>query len=254
MISKNVSFSGTIREWSNKCGLIRISYAAAKNYLGDVAPFLEILHSIKKAGTILDSQKQKFLDLLASHADEFNAFYSNQVDLFKKVCAYYLDGLSDEEIRALYQTIPVGTFTNDKTEYMNLIDSKAKDYRNSLGNERLKKLWSDKTGTVSPRQWSKTHLMPILCLVPDRDVQTARAAFGAVNKNHPDATSIEKAIAYLEKATFYDVMGDQEALDRIFRENIIKSYAVMLTNIDEVKAYLDSRVRLSPMSGLAYRK
>lgn len=246
VISKNVSFSGTIREWSNKCGLIRISYAAAKNYLGDVAPFLEILHSIKKAGTILDSQKQKFLDLLASHADEFNAFYSNQVDLFKKVCAYYLDGLSDEEIRALYQTIPVGTFTNDKTEYMNLIDSKAKDYRNSLGNERLKKLWSDKTGTVSPRQWSKTHLMPILCLVPDRDVQTARAAFGAVNKNHPDATSIEKAIAYLEKATFYDVMGDQEALDRIFRENIIKSYAVMLTNIDEVKAYLDSRVSPEP--------
>lgn len=117
VIPKNVSFSSTIREWCDKCGLIRISYAAAKNYLGDVAPFLELLHTIKKAGTILDSQKQKFLDRLVAHADEFNAFYSNQVELFKKVCAYYLDGFSEEEVRALYQTIPAGTFTNDKTEY-----------------------------------------------------------------------------------------------------------------------------------------
>lgn len=76
VIPKNVSFSSTIREWCDKCGLIRISYAAAKNYLGDVAPFLELLHTIKKAGTILDSQKQKFLDLLVAHADEFNAFYT----------------------------------------------------------------------------------------------------------------------------------------------------------------------------------
>lgn len=246
VIPKNVSFSGTIREWCDKCNFIRISYAASKNYLGDVAPFLELLHSVKKAGTILDSQKQKFLDLLVAHADEFNAFYSNQVALFKKVCAYYLDGLSDEEVRALYQTIPAGTFTNDKTEYMNLVDSKSKDYRNSLGNERLKKLWSDKTKTVSPRQWSKDHLMPILCLVPDGDVQTARAAFDTINKSHPDAASIEKAIAYLEKASFYDVMNDQQALDRIFREGIIKSYAVMLTDIDEVKRYLNSRISAEP--------
>lgn len=245
VISKNVTFSGTINEWCDKCGLIRISYAAAKNYLGDVAPFLELLHSIKKAGTILDSQKQNFLNLLIAHKEAFNTFYNNQLNLFKKVCEYYLEGLSDEEIRALYQTIP-GTFTYDKMEYMNLIDSKSKDYRNSLGNERLKKLWSDKTGTISPKQWSKQHLMPILCLVPDREVQIAKTAFGAVNKNHPDAASIEKAIDYLENATFYNDMKDPNALDRFFRENVIKSYAVMLTDINEVKEYLLKRVSGEP--------
>lgn len=251
VIPKNVSFAGTIREWCDKCGLIRISYAAAKNYLGDVAPFLEILHSVKKAGTLLDSQKQKFLDLMLAHADGFNQFYSNQVDLFRKVCAYYLEGFSEDEIRALYLTIPVGTFTYDKTEYINLVDSKAKDFRNSLGNERLKKLWKEKTGTVSPRQWSKEHLMPILCLVPDREVQTAKSAFTAVNMNHPDASSIEKALAYLEKANFYSILNDNDALDRIFRESIIKTYSVMLTDVDEVKAYLDSRISAEPYDWFA---
>ncbi len=88
--------------------------------------------------------------------------------------------------------------------------------------------------------------MPILCLVPDREVQTARAAFGAVNKNHPDASSIEKAIIYLENASFYGLMNDQDALDCIFRETIIKSFAVMLTDIGEVKAFLNSRISSEP--------
>ena len=246
VISKSVSFSETINEWCEKCGLIRISYSAAKNYLGDVAPLLDMLHLIKKAGTILDSQKQKFLELLIAHAEEFNTFYSNQVDLFKEVCGYYLNGFSDDDIRALYKTIPAGTFTNDKTEYMNMIDLKAKEYRNSLGNERLKKLWRDKTGTDSPRQWSKVHMMPILSLIPDAELQTARSAFGAVNKKHPDSGTIDKAITYLENARFYDVMNDQEALDRIFRDSIIKSFAVILTDIDEVKDLLNERVHDEP--------
>ena len=88
--------------------------------------------------------------------------------------------------------------------------------------------------------------MPILSLVPDREVQTARAAFGAVNKNHPDASSIEKAVTYLENASFYSLMNDQDALNRIFRESIIKSFAVMLTDIDEVKSFLNSRISSEP--------
>ena len=88
--------------------------------------------------------------------------------------------------------------------------------------------------------------MPILCLVSDDEVAAARAAFAAVNKSHPDATSIEKAINYLEKAKFYSLLDDQAALDRIFRESIIKSYSVMLTDIDEVKHYLDDRITSEP--------
>lgn len=242
VIDKNITFANTIREWCDKCGLIRISYAAAKNQFGAIEPFMEMLCSIKRAGTILDSQKQKFLDLLVANAEVFNRFYSNQVDLFKKVCAFYLDGFSDEEIRGLYQTLPTRVFTDDKAAYMNMVDTKAKDYRSNLGNEQLKALWKEKTKSASPRDWSRNHLMPILSLVPDAEVLNARAAFGTLNRNHPDASSVEKAKEYLEKASFYKLMDDQAALDRIFRETIIKNYAVMLTDIDEVKRYLDSRI------------
>lgn len=246
VIDKNITFANTIREWCDKCGLIRISYAAAKNQFGAIEPFMEMLCSIKRAGTILDSQKQKFLDLLVANAEEFNRFYNNQVDLFKEVCAFYLDGFSDEEIRGLYQTLPTGVFTDDKAAYTNMVDAKAKDYRSNLGNEQLKALWKEKTKSASPRDWSRNHLMPILSLVSDAEVQNARAAFGTLNRNHPDASSVEKAKEYLEKASFYKLMDDQAALDRIFRDTIIKNYAVMLTDIDEVKRYLDSRITQEP--------
>src|SRR5699024_2706313 len=60
VISKNISYDATIREWCDKCGYIRISYAAAKNYLDELGPFLRTLYTLKKAGTLLDSQKQTF--------------------------------------------------------------------------------------------------------------------------------------------------------------------------------------------------
>ena len=134
----------------------------------------------------------------------------------------------------------------DKAAYTNTVDAKAKEYRSSLGNEQLKKLWNEKTKSTSPRDWSRKHLMPILCLIPDNEVQQAKAAFGTLNKNHPDGTAIEKAKEYLEKATFYRLLDDQAALDKIFTQTIIKNYAVMLTNVEEVKHFLDSRISTDP--------
>lgn len=246
IISKTTSFDEMVREWCDKCNYIRISYAAAKNYLDELGPLLELLHAIKKAGALLDSQRQRYLELLSADGEKFLNFYNDQVNLFKRVCSYYVEEFSDDEIRELYQTIPAGTFTYEKSDYINLVDSKVKEYKSALGSQRLKKLWTDKTGTVSPRVWSNTHKMPILCLVPDQEIQEARDAFNVVNRSRVDATDVEKAIAYLESATFFGYLDDVNVLNQAFRDKVIKSNTVMLTDIDEVKEYLNSRIAAEP--------
>ena len=246
VISKSISFEATIREWCDKCGYIRISYAAAKNYLDELGAFLAMLHNLKKAGTLLDSQKKGFLDLLVANADNFRNFYNNQVDLFKRVCGYYLDGLSDEEIKEVFATIPAGSFTYEKADYLNTVEAKVKAYKEGLKSAKLKKLWRDKTGTDTPRAWSKKNKMPILCLVPDAEIAKAKTAFGAVNRAKSDEATIDKATEYLSTAKFFDFLADDTALDKAFRDGIIKSYAVMLTDIQEVKDYLDSRITADP--------
>lgn len=240
IIPKNLNFANTIGEWCDICGNIRISFAAAKNYLGSLAPLMEMLHSIKRAGTILDSQKEKFLELLLAHGSDFNRFYNNQIDTFKEVCAYYLDGFADEEINAIFRNITGEVFTIEKAEYMNLVDRKVREFKNSLGHERLKSLWKEKTGTVSPRQWSIEHRMPVQYLVPDDEVTEAKKVFGTLNQKHPTALSIKKATEYLESKDedFYNLFNDKKKLDEIFREKIIGRYSPLLPNIDEVKNYL----------------
>ena len=248
IISKNTTFAGTISDWCDKCNYIRISYFAAKASFDSLSPLMEILYNLKQSGRLSDeTQKQHFLDLITSNGEAFISFYSNQVNLFKSICEYYLNGFSDEEIRELYLKIPSGeTFTMDKSTYLNLVDSTAKDYRSSLCYSQLKKFWEEKTQSSSPREWSEKNKMPVLCLVPDNEVTTARAAFGTLNRSHPDAASVTKAKEYLERASFYSVMDNQKALDEIFTNTIIKDYAVMLTDVDEVKDYLSSRLTDKP--------
>lgn len=246
VISKSISYDATIREWCDKCGYIRISYAAAKNYLDELGPFLNLLHGMKKAGTLLDSQKKTFLELLRANAETFRSFYNDQVEMFKRVCGYYLDKLSDEEIKEVFSTIPSGSFTYEKADYLNTVESKVMSYMEGLKSAKLKKLWKEKTGTDSPREWSKKHKMPILCLIPDAEVAKAKLAFGAVNRAKADEASIDKAIEYFASAKFFDMLTDDAALDKAFRDGIIKSYAVMLTDIQSVKDYLDSHIGADP--------
>ena len=88
--------------------------------------------------------------------------------------------------------------------------------------------------------------MPILCLVPDSEISKAKLAFAAVNRTKTDSSAIDKAIEYFDKAQFFDVIFDDNALDNAFRNRIIKTYAVMLTDIQEVKDYLDSHITEEP--------
>ena len=242
VVSKSTSFDNTVREWNDKCQYIRVSYPAAKNYLDDFGNLLEYLYNIKKSGVILDSQKQRFYDLLVANSDNFKAFYANQIDLFKKVCEFYLEGFSDEEIKEIFNSIPTGSFTKDKTEYSNLVDGKVDEYKRNSKSAKLKKFWKEKTNTDNPRDWSKKYQMPILCMIEDKDIQLAKTAFGAVNKAHPDEASIDKAMKFFETSNFFEKLDNEAARNAAFVEYVIEDYSVMLTDIDEVKRYLDSRI------------
>lgn len=246
VISKCVSFDSTISEWCDKCKYIRISYLAAKNYLNDFGVFMEALYNIKKSGNLSDSQKQNFYDLLVVHSEEFKSFYTNQVDMFKKVCEFYLEGFSEDEIKEIYNTIPANSLTKEKSEFFNIVDKKVEEYKRNSKSAQLKRMWKERTNTETPYEWSRKYKMPILCMVEDKEIQVARVAFETVNQQHPDEASIDKAINYFTNATFFSKLEDERARNQAFVTSIIKQYDVMLTNIDEVKQYLDSRISAEP--------
>lgn len=159
---------------------------------------------------------------------------------------YYLDDLSDDEIKEVFSAMPAGSFTYEKADYLNQVEAKVAAYKEGQKNTQLKKLWREKTRTESPRDWSRKHKMPILCLVPDSEVAKAKAAFGAVNRPKADEQSVDRAMEYFASAKFFDLLDNAAALDKAFQSSIIGSYSVMLTDIQEVKDYLDSHITAEP--------
>lgn len=238
ILPKNISFDATIREWCDRCNLIRISYLYAKNNWDELYEFIELLYNIKKSGQLIDSQRGKFLQQVAVNGEAFNFFYNNQTKTFKKVCTFLVGQFSDAEVRDIFMMLPTGMFTAEKAVYQSTVQDVVEKFVSEQGVAKLKKLWREKTGTENPRDWSDIFITPILCMVPDKDVQTAKNAFGTVSKKRPDKNSIEKTMEFFERADFFDKLASKEERDKAFRATIIKSYSVMLEDVDEVRKHL----------------
>lgn len=246
VLNKNVKFNETIKGWLEKCNYIRISFDAARDCLTDAGPLLEMLCAIKKAGMILDSQKEKFYELLQTGTDAFRNFYSNQIEVFRQVVN--LDGLSEDEIQEIYNDIPSGVFTYDKTRYDGIVESKVNAHRDNQQNAQLRKFWKARTGSDTPLAWSKDHRMPILCLISDDEQEKAKEAFETVNRGSAPASAVKRAKEFFEGSKFFGVLSDPAALDKAFRKGVIKNYSVMLPDTNEVKDYLESNVTAEPYS------
>ena len=237
-LPKNISFDGAIREWTDKCSMIRISYLYAKHYWEDLSELMEMLYDIKRAGVLLDSRREKFLQQISTNGEAFIRFYNNQTDVFRKACAYIVRRFSDEETREIYKLLPNNLFTSEKSDYQAAVQTAVDKYISEQSATKLKEIWREKTQTENPKQWSKKYRTPILCMIKDKDIPVARAAFGTLNRKKPDPASIDKAIEYLESADFYDRLSDQEERDKAFRENVVRSYSVMLDDLEEVRSHL----------------
>lgn len=251
ILPKNISFESTVREWCDRCGLIRISYLYALNYWDDLSDMMELLYHMKKSGQLLDSQREKFLDQIVMNGNAFNIFYNNQTELFKKSCSFVLGKFSDEEVREIFKLLTGDMFTAEKAIYQSSVQNAVDKYVSEQGAEKLKVFWKEKTCTESPREWSKKYLTPILCMIDDNKVPKARAAFGTLNQKQPDKNSIEKAMQYLENATFFDKLSNKGERDKAFVTVVVKSFSVMLDDLDEVREHLNNVIAVEPYDWFA---
>lgn len=246
VLTKSTSFNSAIREWINKCGYFRISFSLAKGYLENLTPLMELLYSIKKSDNILDSQKELFDKLIKEHSAEFRDFCNNQEIVFRKACAFYVEGLSNEDVEKIYKSLPIGRFTIEKSQYLTEVEEKVRLFKASQKSEQLRTLWRKMTNTDSPREWSRKHTMPILCLVDDNDYSKAKSALDTIGNKVATEQSIEKAISYLKDAEFLKNLSDEHLLNNLFIKCIVKDYSVLLTDLDEVKEYLLQHISLEP--------
>ncbi|MDM8248002.1 hypothetical protein QUW49_05045 [Lacrimispora saccharolytica] len=244
--AKSIPACSSIRDvvsgWNNRTNNIKIAFEALKKYTGDLTLFLEELYRMKKTNSLSDQNKEHFYSLLVSQRDAFDEFYSDQIPYFRTVAEIFVDGMDTDDILKLYQDIPAGQFTKSSTEYMTYIESAVKEFLQNQAKKRLKDLWLEKTGTKNPRDWSARYDTPILCMLDDEERPEGKEIFAIMMENSPSEVSINRAIAYLNRVTYFDKLSNSELRDKCFMSRVVGDYALMLDDAQTVREYLVAHV------------
>ncbi len=182
--------------------------------------------------------------MLKTKEKVFNSFYNNQIDLFKAICQSYLNGLEDEHIRNIYRNLPGNLFTDNKNEFFDKLQHVKNDYISQLGREKLKKLWTEKTNSESPRNWSEKNRTPLLCMVPDGEENYAKEVFGILIKTNPDNLEVEKAAKFISEAEFMEELNYKDKQNDCMLRKMSKQYAVLFDDVDEIRNYLHDYISM----------
>lgn len=251
-LTKNNSIEATLKDWRGQGDRIKVSYAAAKNDLGSVTHIMDSMVEIRQNLNLQISQKKRLLDSIKAEGAAFVEFRNNQVSIFKNVCKSYLDGLTDDNIRAVFDRVPDRVFDDDKPTYLSRIDDIVTLFRQNLGAEKLKALWKEKTGTQSPKEWSSRYSMPILSMMGEKEYDDARSAFDTINDKVSDEKKVNAALKFLSDADFFEKLSDSSARDEAFRNTILKEYSELLDQVEMVKEKLKSDVATEPYNWLRH--
>lgn len=248
--AKSLPACSTLRDvvsgWNGRTNNIKISFEALKKSVGDLLPFLEMLHRMKQTSTLQEQNREKFYTLLKTYREAFDNFYNNQLDVFKAVADVFLDGMDDADIARVYQNIPTGQFTKSSTEYLAFVEKAVGDFLKNQAKKQLKELWMEKTGTKDPREWSATYDTPILCMLNDDERAEAKEIFAIMLESSPSENSVKRAIEYLNRVTYYDKLKDKEERDRCFMKRVVGDYSYMLDDPQTIRTYLADHITVRP--------
>lgn len=232
------SFDGVISGWAAKVKQIKMPCSELKMKVGALGDFLQGLLSLSQTHAIQD--KENFYHLLSGEGEAFKELYSNQFPYFKTVVSGFVDGLDEDGLKNLFLNLPAGQFGKSSSEYFQMIDDRVKAMVQNEIRAKLSKLWMQKTGSKSPRDWSHDHKTPILCLFDDDEREKAKKYLPLVGRPNALTSEVKEAIEYLEKADFYDRMKDPAYLDERFTVLVVGDYAILLKDPNMVREALSS--------------
>ena len=245
-LQKCYSISDVVRGWNSRTNNIRLSYEAIRKAVGDLGPFLEELCRMKVSSDLPDQRKQRFLDLLISQREAFDAFYNDQISTFQIVASSFIGDLDDVDVASLYSSFPSGQFTKSSSEYFKYVEKEIAEFLRNQLKKRIRDLWHNKTGTKDPEDWSSRYDTPILCMFDGDERVEARQIFGIMRSSSPSEADANRVLRYLSTASFYDRLNDTDERDKCFMESVVGDYTTLLSDPQAVRDYLTSHTTEKP--------
>ncbi|PKM78481.1 MAG: hypothetical protein CVU90_01710 [Firmicutes bacterium HGW-Firmicutes-15] len=232
-------------DWREKLKFIHVSSEHAKVKCPELTKLFDFLSKIYAQNEILPDQLKAFQAELQANSSRLAAFLSDEKPVFDDVYSPYLEGFSPDDIDDIISKLPLGMFSLSPSECNVKVKEKAEEFRKGQLKEKLFALWKEKTGTNNPKEWSRNHKIPILCLVVGNDYDNSKKVFETLNQHNPPEFAIKTALAHLETATFFADLSDDSKCKEAFRKHIFGEYSKILKDIGVVLDKLD-RLTIEP--------
>lgn len=229
------SYDEVIRAWRDKATRIRIPCEILRSQVGALGSFLDMLFHLAREGMLKD--KAGFYTLLCQEGKNFIEFYNTQFSYFQKAIADFTTDLNEEKVRDLYLRLD-GQFTRNATPFYQDIQARIQKLHQNEVRERLQKLWKEKTGTKDPKDWSRIHRTPILCLFDDEERNEAKRYLPLIGTAIGEEVTVKEAIQYLEQADFYEKLQDTTYIDRCFMERVVGEARILLKDASKIRSKL----------------
>lgn len=235
------SKDGAFKQWRETLKFIGVSCEAARTKRPALDKFFYYLLKIVNFEDMLPENMSSFLDEMTNRSTEIRDILGNTLALFTELYAPYLEGFSLPECEEIKNSITADMFVLSATQSNATVKKAAEDYKKNQIKARLAQAWSENAGgTKNPRVWSEKYQTPILCLVPDDVYDAAKKAFATINSNTASEAEIKQALEFIETATFFSDIANEQFRDRMFMERIVGNYAHLLTDINKIRNALDT--------------
>ncbi|HAX53679.1 MAG TPA: hypothetical protein DCX82_17395 [Lachnospiraceae bacterium] len=225
-------------EWQEKLKFVMCSCEALQEKYPSLKTTFEFLKKIYLDSDILPDQMKMYTKELVSNSSSVEDYLSNEIPAFAKIYASYLDGLNDEDMAQLRTSELAGIFKKTRTESNAVVKKIADEFRKKQTKTQLFKIWKDKTGTKTPAAWSTLNRTPILAVVPKSEYDSAKKAFGILNRGTASESELKKALDFLNNAKLFENLSSKEKVDNAFRD-ILGTYRKILTDIEKVRDSLE---------------
>lgn len=244
------SYSSALQEWDKKVSNIKLPFDLLKNEVPGITKLLSLLKEAHMSSQFTEQQKESFLSAIKTEGSAFNDFYLKQVDVFKRACQFYLNDLTEPEKEKIFIQLS-SSFHNDESTFLSQVETRVQTYKKQQGIARLRGLWKEKSGSESPRDWSRIHKMPIILMAPEAETETWQAVFETLEAKTPDEKQVKQALFVLEDTNIWGRLVDKELADQMFRDRILEDNAIVLDNIEEVKDVLMAHLSSNPYTWLS---
>ena len=238
------SLNACVRGWQDRCRFdLKIPADIIGEYYPSLKGFISLLKKLVERGEIPQSNREAFLHQLVDNAELIREAIADPIKILRDKYAYQLDGLNEEEIRALYASLSSDSFTASQGHYHKNVADRAQKLKGRQLKNKLLDLWREVAGNKFPREWSKEHRTPILAMVPTTEQENARKVFATIMAPSPEERDVHFAIEYLEtRPTYFETLDDAQRIEEAFVGKIIgEEYRVLLVDNDEVRQELERK-------------